>query len=169
VDAGQAAVKVLGIDPSSTCTGYALLDDEDLIETYTWGPEKNRGAAWNLAQFYARTHRAAVRFKIEQGVNIAVIEFLTVSRNAKTTRVLSHYQAAAVIACKQAHMTVVEAGVRTARRLVLGNGGLAKEDAFAAVKKRYPDHKFKPKTRGGMDEADAVVLALAAEGLIEKR
>ncbi len=145
------------------------MDGEELLETYVWGPDKPRGAAWNLSQFYARTHRAAVRFKIEQGVHVAVIEFLTVSRNAKTTRVLSHYQAASVIACKQASMTVVEAGVKTARRLVLGNGSVAKEEAYATIRKRYPDHKFKPKTRGGYDEADAVVLALAGEGLIERR
>lgn len=162
-------MKALGCDPSSSCCGFATVEDEALHETFTWTPYKDRSAAWNLWNYYSETNRVALRLKVEQDYRIAVVEFLSVSRNARTARVLSHYQAATVIACKAAGMTVLEARAKTVRKLVLGNGNLDKEAVFEEIKRRYPDHKFKPKTRGGMDESDATVLGLAAEALIESK
>lgn len=99
---------------------------------------------------------------------MACVEFLKVTRNAETTRKVSHYQAASVLACKQAGLVVIEASVSQARKDALGNGGLSKEDAFALVKKLFPDHKFKTVKRGGMDESDAIVLGIAGPGMAEK-
>lgn len=98
---------------------------------------------------------------------MACVEFLSVERNAQTTRKVSHFQAISVLACKQAHLVVIEGRVSSARAEALGRGDIKKEDAHEQVKKMFPQHKFKAVNRGGMDETDAVVLALAGPGLAE--
>lgn len=99
---------------------------------------------------------------------MACIEFLSVERNAQTTRVVSHYQGASSIACKYQGLMVIEARVTSARKEVLGNGALAKDKVFTEIRKRYPDHDFGRFDNGGSDKTDALVLALAASALAER-
>jgi Holliday junction resolvasome RuvABC endonuclease subunit len=99
---------------------------------------------------------------------MACIEFLSVERNAQSTRVVSHYQAASVIACKLKGLVVVEARVTSARKAVLDNGALSKQEAFDEMKKRYPQIQFGRIDKGGGDRTDALVLALAGPSIAEQ-
>jgi Holliday junction resolvasome RuvABC endonuclease subunit len=161
-------MKVLGLDPSSSLCGVALLQERELLRTWTWEKTKSKSDAWNLNDYYewlTKTIQNPFGGVISP---MACVEFLKVTRNAETTRKVSHYQAASVLACKQQGLVVIEASVSQARKEALGNGGLSKEDAFAMVKKLFPDHKFKRADKGGMDESDAIVLGIAGPGMAEK-
>lgn len=163
-------MKVLGIDPSSTLTGFALVEDGELLKTWVWEKNKSKSDAWNLSNYYDELY-----FKLHNVFGIgepiapmACVEFLKVTKNAGTVRKLSHYQAASVLACKRAGLVVIEAAVSSARKEALGKGNLSKEECFKRIKKLFPGHTFLRADKGGMDESDAIVLALAGPGLAER-
>ena len=140
--------------------------DGDLILTDSWRRPKDGSAPARLWKCYedVRTWIAA------QNVDIVCVEFLSVERNAQTTRIVSHYQCACTLAAKSLGLVVVEAQVRTARRVVfgVGNGGRAKKEIFEMARKRFPDHSFGRFELDGGDKVDAAVLALAAPTLAER-
>src|ERR1700752_482498 len=98
---------------------------------------------------------------------MASIEMLGVERNAQTTRQISYYQGISGLCCKMQGLVVVEMRVSSARSVVLGNGGMSKEDAFQEMSKRYP-RTFAPKNRGGYDECDALIIALGGTRAAER-
>lgn len=157
-------MRVLGIDPSSSLCGAALAIDGKLEDTWIWEKNKAKSGPWNIHNYFISLQH----YIIEVKPDMACVEFLSVERNAQTTRKVSHFQAASVLACKVREVMVIEARVSSARKEALGRGDMNKDDAFQAMKKMYPSHKFKRKDKGGYDEADAAVLALAAPGLAER-
>jgi Holliday junction resolvasome RuvABC endonuclease subunit len=156
-------MKILGVDPSSSCTGVALLDGGELVSTDAWHRPKTGSAPERLLFFFEWLSGWVIRNRPD----LAAIEFLSVERNAQATRIVAQYQAAAAIACKRNGLIVVEGRVTSARKIALGNGSLAKKDAFLMIRKMYPDHDFGRFDGGGADKADALVMALAGPALAE--
>jgi len=154
-------VIVLGIDPSSSCSGHALVEGDDMIGYGVWTPtpaeEKAKGATRIFAYYsWLNTWIGLRRSTIE----LAVVEELAVMRGAKTARVLAHFEAAALIACKRHGLIVVRVKAADARHQLLGLPITAtKEEAHAVVKQNYPQLKLPRK--GGADVADAFVMAKA--------
>lgn len=163
-------MKVLGIDPASGLTGVALLDHDNdcrLVKTWVWEKTKSKSDAHNLMSYYDWLSGVVKNPFGGTVAPMACVEFLKVTKNAQTVRKLSHYQAVSVLACKHAGLMVIETAVSSARKEALGKGNLSKEESFALIKKRYPDHEFRRADKGGMDESDAIVLGLAGPGLAE--
>lgn len=156
-------MKIVGIDPSSTCCGLALMEDGRLLRTDAWKRPKKGSAPERLLDCFVYM----VAWIIVNRPDMAAIEFLSVERNAKTTRVVSHYQATCTLACKQQGLIVIEGRVSSARAIALGNGGLSKENAYEEVRKRFPDHNF-GRDDARMDRTDATVLAMAGPALAER-
>ena len=128
-----------------------------------WKKDERRSHAWNLENFYDQV----MLWCEEEDPDMACIESLSVTRGAQVTRMIAFYQSAAVLACRKSGVMVIEARVSTARMLVLGNGGLSKEDAHKAMKKLFKGHKFKQMDSGGSDETDAAVLGVAGPDAAE--
>ena len=156
-------MKIMGIDPSSTICGVALVEDERLLATWTWKKDKTRSGVWNLADYFKWIDRLIST----QGPHMVCVEFLSVERNAQTTRKVSHFQAASALAAKLRGKMTIEGRVSSARKEALGDGSMSKDAAWVAVRERFPDHDFQRADLGGYDEADATVLALAATGIAE--
>jgi Holliday junction resolvasome RuvABC endonuclease subunit len=157
-------MKVVGIDPSSSCCGVALAVDGEPLLVDAWDRPKNGSAPARLTEYFVWLRSWVAINKPD----MACIEFLSVERNAQSTRVVSHYQAASVIACKLKGLVVVEARVTSARKAVLDNGALSKQEAFDEMKKRYPQIQFGRIDKGGGDRTDALVLALAGPSIAEQ-
>lgn len=87
--------------------------------------------------------------------------------NFQAAQAVSFYQAISAVCCKLNGLVVVETRVSSARKATLGNGGLSKDAVWDIMRKRHPD-LFAPKTRGGLDECDGLVLALAGERVAER-
>lgn len=130
----------------------------------TWDRPKNGSAPQRLDDYFTWL----MSWLTFNKPDLACIEFLSVERNAQTTRVVSHYQAASVIACKRKGLVVVEARATSARKAVLGNGALSKQAAFDIIKKRYPEILLGRFDKGGGDKSDALILALAGPAIAEE-
>ena len=156
-------MRILGIDPSSSCTGVALTEEDRLLGTDAWYRPKTGSATQRLLEFSIWLEA----WIYEAEPDMSVVEYLSVVRNAEATRVISHYQAASALASKRIGLVVIEARVTSARKAVLGKGNLSKEEVFARVKKMYPDHDWGRIDKGGGDRADATILALAGPTIAE--
>lgn len=156
-------MRICGIDPSSTCSGVALVKDGEPVLIDAWDRPKNGSAPARVTEYFLWLRTWVAMNKPD----MACIEFLSVERNAQTTRVVSHYQCASVLACKLKGLVVIEARVTSARKAVLGDGSLSKDKVFAEMKRRYPQLDFGRFDRGGGDRADALVLALAGPAIAE--
>jgi Holliday junction resolvasome RuvABC endonuclease subunit len=166
-------LNVLGIDPSSTLCGVALIrDGNELYNTWTWKKDKSKSGAQNIYNYFVWLTSQIETLQLDRDTrpDIACVEFLSVERNATTARKVSHFQAASVLACKSTGLLVIEGRVSSARKEAFGEGwgNVKKEVAHEEIKKMYPNHKFKGVKSGGFDETDAVVLALAGPGLAER-
>lgn len=156
-------MKIVGIDPSSTCCGIAFVIDGEPTMVDSWHRPKNGSAPARLVDYFNW-------LKIWLSLNkpdMACVEFLSVERNAQSTRVVSHYQAVSVLACKMKGLVVVEARVTSARKAVVDNGAMPKDKVFELMKKRYPKLEFGRFDKGGADRSDALVLALAGPSIAE--
>lgn len=157
-------MKIVGIDPSSSCSGIALTEDQKLILTDAWFKDKNKSSSDNLANYFIWLQTWLAVNKPD----VAVVEFLSVVRNAESTRKIAHFQAISSCVCKLRGMLVIEARATSARKASLGRGNLSKKECFDIIKKMYPDHKFKRFDSSGADETDAVVLSIGGITLAEK-
>jgi crossover junction endodeoxyribonuclease RuvC len=157
-------LKIAGIDPSSSCCGVALLENNNLLLTDAWLKTKNKSSSENLVDYFVWLQNWLAYNKPD----VAIIEFLSVVRNAEATRKIAHYQAISSLVCKLRGMMVIEARATSARKAALGKGNLSKRECFDQIKKKFPDHKFKRFDGSGADETDATVLALAGPSIAER-
>lgn len=90
--------------------------------------------------------------------------------NGNVIRSLSRREGVALLAAKQRRgVVVLNPTVKQARGVVFRNGSLSKDDAWEAIKRMFPEFDFGRKTTGGTDKADALVHALAAPTILERR
>ncbi len=102
--------------------------------------------------------------------DIVAVEELAVFMNKKVIRTLSRREGVAILAGKRQGAIVISPSVGSSRNIVLGiPANSSKEVAWEAVREMYPDFKFSRSNQGGMDQGDALVHALAAPVLIERR
>jgi Holliday junction resolvasome RuvABC endonuclease subunit len=103
---------------------------------------------------------------------MAVIEFGAfsgVKGNTQVLQAISFYQAVAALCCKLNGLVVIETRATSARKAVLGNGGLSKEAVWAEFQKTPDVAKlFGRKDKGGLDRMDALVLAKAGPTVTER-
>lgn len=156
-------MRVLGVDPSSSSSGHALVEGDEMIAHGVWKPsaseEKVKGAT-RMYSYYTWLH-TWIGMRRDM-IDMAVVEELGVMRGAKTARVLAHFEAIACVVCKRHDLIVVRVKAGVARNLVLGmNPNSKKEEVLVEVRKQYPNLKFPPKNQGGEDVADAFVMAKA--------
>lgn len=145
----------------------ALAIDGEPKYVAAWKPDNPKDSdAERLHQFHKW-----VTFKL--GLwrpDIVAVEELAVFLNKKTIRALSKREGVALLAAKQYHgAVVVNPPVTQARSIVFGKGNASKDEAWELIKKLYPGLKFLPKNSGGTDQADALVHALAAPKILERR
>lgn len=154
-------MKVLGIDPSSSCSGHALVEGDDLISHGVWVPTPAEAKAKGATRMYGYYKWLNTWIGLRRStIELAVIEELAVTRGAKTARVLAHFEAIACVVCKKHGLIVVRVKAADARHQLLGLPITAtKEEAHAVVKQNYPNLKLPRK--GGADVADAFVMAKA--------
>lgn len=159
-------MRIGGYDPASQLSGHAVVENGVPVEIDIWQPHKKTDKPIHrLTQFESWFDFWLAGARID----MLAIEVIKVSNNHDTTRSLSRHEAVAILAAKRAGIIVLEHAVSSARKIVFGNGAIKKEAAFEEMKRMYPDLPWRPKTRGGMDQTDAVVMALAGPALAERQ
>lgn len=100
--------------------------------------------------------------------DVVAVEELAVFMNKKTIRALARREGVALLAAKFVAPIVISPSIGSSRAKVLGcSVNTSKEEAWTLVRKKYQGFDFKPSNRGGMDQADALVHAVAAPKHLE--
>lgn len=163
-------MRILGIDPSSTFCGNGVIDTPDsVVGVDVWERDKARSHPQGFKDYYDWQGLRIIKFRPQ----MAVVEMGSFSMgpggkgNFQAVQAVSFYQAVACLVCKNMGLIVIETRATSARKAALGRGNLAKDKVWEIMRKRHPN-LFSLKTRGGLDECDALVLALAGERVAER-
>lgn len=167
-------MKVIGIDPSSTYCGAAVVNTpSELIDIDHWARDKTKSHPDGMrAYFWWLSRKITV-----QQPDMAVVEMSAYRAqgpggkgNTQALQAVSFYQAVSVLCCKINGLVVIETRATSARKAALGNGGLSKDAVWELMKKDYPTafELFGRKDKGGLDRMDALVLALAGPTVAER-
>jgi Holliday junction resolvasome RuvABC endonuclease subunit len=95
--------------------------------------------------------------------DVVAVEELAVFLNKKTIRALARREGVALLAAKRSGGIVISPSIGSSRATVLRcPANISKDAAWPLIKKMFPDFKFLPANRGGMDQGDALMHAIAA-------
>jgi crossover junction endodeoxyribonuclease RuvC len=146
---------ILGLDVSSACTGWAIIEDETLIafgEIQLSAFKKKKEPLKWMKILYNEIAVICDKYNPQK----VFIED-TFVRNALTIKTLARARGVAEIACLNSGITFI--AVRTAshiRKTVLGEGNLKSEQICSILEDRYSQ----PIKTKGLDAADAILVAL---------
>lgn len=161
-------MRAVGIDIAKVeYSAAALAVDGRPVAVATWrNKRKQESEAVQLELFYNWLVMYMGLFKPD----IVAVEELAVFMNKKVIRTLSRREGVAILAAKRHGGIVLSPSVGSSRNVTLGiPANSSKEVAWEAVRVMYPDFKFANSNQGGMDQGDALVHALAAPVLLERR
>lgn len=154
----------MGIDPSSSCSGVAIVNEGKIEYSTHVVHSPDMPIQRNMNLFL----KFLWKLQKESQVEGLVIERVSVSWNVNTIRKIAYFEAMGLLLAAQEAIYVSQVQATKARRIVLGRGTLSKEASFEVVKAKFPRWKFYSKAEPAMDEADAIVLALAGRELYEE-
>lgn len=159
-------MRCLGVDPSSSFGGVAIVDAPSSVKNVAhWQRPKNSSHPQGLQSWF-EFMRAYIRMYRPHMASIEMHAYSGPKSNQAASHAVAYYQGVAAVCCKLEGLVVIEVRATTSRRIVLGRGNISKEDAWTVMRKRYPD-LFSPKTRGGLDEMDALIASLAGPDAAE--
>ena len=157
-------MRVLGIDPGSTVTGYAVVDAGPGN-----GDASSRGLgrliecgvitctrANPLPQRLAELHEGIVELIARHHPTALALENAFYHKNVRTTLVLGHARGVVLLAAQQAGLAIAEYPPATIKKTVVGRGGARKAQVGAMVARLLRlAHAPTP-----ADAADGVAVAL---------
>lgn len=149
-----AQARILGLDPGSVCTGYAVIQTMGAQVAYVVsGSIRSKGATFadRLRDIFSGVAELAEEFKPDE----VAIERIFMHRNADSALKLGQARGAALSATFQLRPRVYEYAPREVKLAVVGSGGAQKEQVQLMVKQLL-------KIAGpvGADAADALAIAL---------
>lgn len=159
-------MRVLGLDPSSSKSGWCLVLDGVPEKLGVWKPPPRLKSQPDKLVAWGKFVRSLLVFTRP---DMVVIEECAPHRNPQTFRALVRFENVATYETKLAGRIVLLHRVSEARAIVVEKGNAKKEDVFYEMKRRYPDFEWCAIDKGGDDQSDALVMALAAPSLAERR
>jgi len=118
---------ILGIDPGSITTGYALLDkngnDFRVLEYGTIHAPAGHALEDRLVHIITRLEELLDQYKPEA----LAMEGVFFAKNAKSALVLGHIRGAVLVTCRKRSMTFAEYPPKVVKQAVTGNGAAPKE------------------------------------------
>jgi hypothetical protein len=162
-------MRTVGIDIASSSYGaIALVVDEVPQRAVLWTPKDNKDS--DAEKIYDVYKWTCWQLGLMKPDIVSVERQAGYVRNHDVVRSLSKREGAALVAAKQQRRAVViNPPVTQSRGVVFRQGNISKDDAWEVIKKMYPNFDFGRKTTGGTDRADALVNALAAPTILERR
>ena len=149
-----AQARILGLDPGSLCTGYAVVETQGVQVTYVVsGSIRTQGATFpeRLRDIFAAVAEVASEFRPDE----VAIERVFMHRNADSALKLGQARGAALSATFQVRPRVYEYAAREVKLAVVGSGAAQKEQVQMMVKRLL--NIVGPV---GADAADALAIAL---------
>lgn len=148
-----AQVRILGLDPGSLCTGYAVVETGPRVTYIVSGSIRARGASLTerLQEIFAGVERLSSEFRPDE----VAIERIFMHRNADSALKLGQARGAALSATFAGRPRVFEYAPREVKLAVVGTGAAQKEQVQLMVRRLLS-------LSGplGADAADALAIAL---------
>jgi crossover junction endodeoxyribonuclease RuvC len=151
-------MRILGIDPGISCTGYAVLETDlngkmSLIELGVIRTLPSSGMAERLKTIFDGVCEVIASLEPDH----FAIESVFVGKNIQSALKLGHARGAAIVAAAQAGLSVAEFSPREVKQNITGNGNADKEQVQFMVKSILRLTQV-PKPN---DASDAVAIALS--------
>lgn len=151
-------MRILGIDPGISCTGYAVLETDlngrmSLVELGVIRTLPSSGMAERLKTIFDGVCEVIASLEPDH----FAIESVFVGKNIQSALKLGHARGAAIVAAAQAGLSVAEFSPREVKQNITGNGNADKEQVQFMVKTILKLTQV-PKPN---DAADAVAIALS--------
>lgn len=150
------ATRVLGIDPGLLHTGWAVIDTAGSERKYIASgvilPKTNLPLPERLAIIFNEVSKLCETFTPDE----CSIEITFVNMNPKSTLILGHARAAAIVAVATHNIPIFEYEPNKIKKALTGAGHADKDQIYKMIKILLP--VAKPKTA---DESDAIAIALS--------
>lgn len=152
---GSGGARILGIDPGSRATGYAVIEaDGQRARAMDHGVIRVPGEA-SLAERLILLHRALVEIVERHRPDEVAIEEVFTARNARSALVLGHARGVLLLAASTAECEIHEYNNRAVKKAVAGYGQADKSQVAQMVKMLLGLPKVP-----AQDAADALAIAL---------
>ncbi|MBL8265292.1 MAG: crossover junction endodeoxyribonuclease RuvC [Steroidobacter sp.] len=152
VASAAARVRILGLDPGSLCTGYAVIETGPRVSYVVSGSIRARGSLpERLQEIFAGVDKLANEYQPDE----VAIERVFMHRNADSALKLGQARGAALSATFAVRPRVFEYAPREVKLAVVGTGGAQKEQVQLMVRSL-----LNLSGRMGADAADALAIAL---------
>ncbi len=149
-------VRILGIDPGLLHTGWAVIDSVGASRHYIASgvilPPAKAELSVRLATIFREVSKIAESFNPD----VCSIEIIFVNKNPKTTLVLGHARAAAIVAVAAQDIPVFEYEPNKIKKALAAAGHADKDQIYKMVKLLLP-----AANPSSPDETDAIAIALA--------
>jgi len=174
-------MRVLGVDPSSGCCGVSAVDvgprgGITVLRAFPYFPgdvskEDDKQRRFRRSQTMANFATVLEELHWELAFELVMYEQVAMSQNTNTVRLLAYYEACVLMLAGRYALEVYAVTATMARRLVLGKGGLSKEDCWEPFMEKYGGHFAWPEkgSNGADDVVDAAILAMAGLPLLKER
>jgi crossover junction endodeoxyribonuclease RuvC len=148
-----ARVRILGLDPGSQCTGYAVVETGPRVTYVVSGSIRTRGGSLTerLQEIFAGVDRLSNEYRPDE----VAIERIFMHRNADSALKLGQARGAALSGTFAVRPRVFEYAPREVKLAVVGTGGAQKEQVQLMVRSLL--NLSGPL---GADAADALAIAL---------
>ena len=151
----QVTIRVLGIDPGLTKTGWGVVDSTGSRVAHVAhgviAASRDLSFASRLLHIYRQVEEVVERF----GPHEAAIEETFVSVNASSTLKLGHARAAAILGVAQSGIEVSEYAARFVKKAIVGTGAAEKAQIAFMIRRLLPSAGFTTS-----DSADALAVAI---------
>jgi len=148
-------MRILGIDPGSSATGYGVVDRVAGTLVHVAHGVVRPPADASLAGRLACIHERVLEIARSHRPDVAVVERVFVSTNARSALVLGQARGAALAALGAAHVEVGELAAREVKQAVVGSGAASKAQVQAMVVRLLGLDRRPP-----LDAADALAVAI---------
>lgn len=148
--------RILGIDPGLLHTGWSIIESTGNTKKYIASgvilPQKSDELSSRLSFIFNAVSKVCDDFNPDE----CSIEIIFVNNNPKTTLLLGHARAAAMVAVGVKNIPIFEYEPNFIKKALTGAGHADKDQIYKMLKILLP--AANPKTP---DESDAIAIALA--------
>ncbi len=148
--------RIIGIDPGILHTGWAIIESSGNTRQYIASGVIKPKPTDEFAKRLGFIHSSLIDICKMYQPNECSIEIIFVNKNPKTTLILGHARAAAIIPMAEMDIPVFEYEPNKIKKALTGAGHADKEQIARMIKLLLPTAA--PKTS---DESDAIAIALA--------
>ena len=148
--------RIIGIDPGLLHTGWAVVDSIGAERHYVASGVILPKTGLSLPERLTVIFRGVTDLCEKFNPDVCSIEITFVNKNPKTTLILGHARAAAIVAISNKNIPVFEYEPNKIKKTLTSAGHADKEQVYKMVKILLP--AANPKTP---DESDAIAIALA--------